>query len=262
MWAALQRVVSKHNEVDATRLNGDPIMTGTSIKTILAFALLVGVATQANADIWNHVDRQAADIKCATSSLRKEVDHYRGTRYYGQLIGATARLKGQSIVVASIAAHSHCPKALKNAVRELDRAFHDAEFLFDSVEHDASYGDGHIRGNTAHVKRQLNRIGDCIDNLRDDLRQLTRPQRSINHNAYRPANTRPSPTSYDRHRGGHNVYSRPVATRPAYENSYGNGYRGYDVNRRAYDRGYQSSRGSSGIGFSIGGGSSRITFRF
>lgn len=221
-------------------------MTGTSIKTLLAFALLVGVASQANADIWRHVDQQAADIKCATSSLRKEVDHYRGTRYYGQLIGATARLKGQSIVVASIAAHSHCPKALKNAVRELDRAFHDAEFLFDSVEHDASYGDGYIRGNTAHVKRQLNRIGRCIDNLRSDLRQLTRPQPVINHNAYRPVNPRPyHPTGFDRYNGGYGGYSRPVA-RPAY----------------GYDRGYRSTRGNSGVGISIGGGSSRITFRF
>lgn len=256
MWAALQKSVGKRNEVFATRfLNGDPNMTGTSIKSILALALLVGVASQANADIWGHVAQQAADIKCATSSLRKEVDHYRGTRYYGQLIGATARLKGQANVVNSIARHSHCPKALKNAVRNLDRAFHDAEFLFDSVEHDAAYGDGYIRGNTAHVKRQLNRIGRCIDNLRNDLRTLHGVHRPVVHNVYRPpvhdVYRPPTPKRY--HPVGYDIY-RSGINRP-----YHGGY-GYD---RGFDRVYLPyGRSSGGFGFSIGGGSSRISFGF
>jgi len=222
-------------------------MTGTSIKTILAFALLVGVASQANADIWSHVDRQAADIKCATSSLRTEVDHYRSTRYFGQLIGATARLKGQAIHVHSIAKHSHCPKALKIAIRELDRAFNDAEFLFDSVERDAAYGDGYVRGNTAHVKRQLNRIGRCIDNLRDDLRRLTH----VNTPRYRNPAPVYNPVRYDAYRSGHH--------RSGYGSGYGHGHRGYS--NRGYDRDYYR-HSNSGFGLSIGGGSSRITFRF
>ena len=50
-------------------------MTGTSIKTLLAFALLVGVASQAKADIWYHIDQQAAGIEQAAKTLRGEVDH-------------------------------------------------------------------------------------------------------------------------------------------------------------------------------------------
>ena len=173
-------------------------MTGTSIKTILAFALLVGVASQANADIWGHIDRQANDIERATKNLRTEVDHYRHTRYYGQLIGATARLKGQAIRVHAIADHSQCPKALKLAVRDLDRAFHDAEDLFDRVEHGAAYGDGYIRGNTSHVKLQLNAIADCIHNLQDDLIRLTRVN-TTRHNAtrHRPCLLYTSPSPRD-----------------------------------------------------------------
>jgi len=220
-------------------------MTGTSIKTLLAFALLVGVASQANADTWAHVDRQAADIERATKQLRTEVDHYRHTRQYGQLIGATARLKGQAIHVHNIARYSHSTVALKAAVKELDRAFHDAEYLFDQVEENAAYGEGRIRGNTAHVKQLLNGIDGCIDYLRADLQSLTRAQRV--RTQYRPT-PKVQSAKYG-YGGGYGNYNRP-----AY-----NG--GVDYNRnRNYNRGYNS--GSRRNSISIGGGSSRITFRF
>lgn len=231
-------------------------MTGTSIKSILAFALLVGVASQANADIWGHIDRQANDIERATKLLRKEVDHYRHTRYFGQLIGATARLKGQAIHVHNIADHSQCPKALKIAVRELDRAFHDAENLFDRAEQSAAFGDGCVKGHTAHVKQLLNRIEDCIHNLQDDLNRLTRA-RSARHrvdvyrppvNVYRPPVTRPAYNINRGHRDG--LY------RPAY------GGRNLDVFTYDVDRGCGRTARGSGFGISIGGGSSRITFNF
>jgi len=222
-------------------------MTGTSINSILAFALLVGVASQANADIWGHIDRQSADIKYAAKQLRTEVDHYRHTRHYGQLIGATARLKGQAISVHNIAIHSHSVHALKHAVKELDRAFHDAERLFDLIEHSAANGDGYVRGNTAHVKEQLNCISDCIAYLREDLRKLARIETSRHRKAYHP----------------------PVSRQPAYDinryqrgSRYGSGYGrpAYNSGYRNVDQGYRQSR--SGFGFSIGGGSSRITFNF
>ena len=228
-------------------------MTGTSIKTLLAFALLVGAASQANADIWDHVDRQANDIERAAKKLRQEVDHYRHTRFYGQLIGATARLKGQAIHVHNIADHSHCPIALKAAVKELGRAFHDAEELFDRTEHGAAFGNGYIRGNTAHVKQLLNRIETCIYNLQDDVRRLARVERARNqsrHNVYR------SPVPVQR------VYSPQLAS-DVYRGGYDRlvpGYGGYGVDLDR-GRGCRSPR-DSGFGISIGGGSSRITFRF
>ena len=211
-------------------------MTGTSIKTLLAFALLVGVASQANADIWGHIDRQANDIERATKNLRTEVDHYRHTRFYGQLIGVTARLKGQAIRVHAIADHSHSTNALKYAVRDLDRAFCDAEELFDRVEHGAAYGDGYIRGNTSHVKVQLNAIRRCINNLKSDLRQLTRGPAI--HTQYRP-------------------------TPKVHSANYGNrGYSDYGRQAYGYDRGLNRGRRSGRNSITIGGGSSQLTFRF
>lgn len=214
----------------------------------MAFALLVGVASQANADIWGHVDNQANAIERAAKTLRTEVDHYRHTRYYGQLIGATARLKGQAVHVHNIAHHSHCPIALKAAVKELDRAFHDAENLFDRVEHEASYGEGRIRGNTAHVKRLLNAIDGAIHHLRSDLAALNRSRNRTRVDVYRPPVNR---QAYPVNRG--------------YRGS-GKGGNGYGYSRPVYSsqrRGnHRSAYGGSGFGLSIGGGSSRITFNF
>ena len=226
-------------------------MTGTSIKPILAFALLVGVASQANADIWAHIDRQANDIERATKNLRTEVKHYRHTRFYGQLIGATARLKGQAIRVHNIADHAQCPKQLKYAVRDLDRAFLDAESLFDRVEIGAARGDGYVRGNTGHVKRQLNAISRCIENLKSDLYQLNH-----GHVARRPTyQPRVAP-----------VYNPPVRhdvyrTGRFNELDFNRGYGGFHQDRGCRDGGRSRNR-NSGFSFSIGGGSSRVTFGF
>lgn len=227
-------------------------MTGTSIKAILAFALLVGTATQANADIWIHVDQQASAIERATKKLRTQVDHYRHTRFYGQLIGATARLKGQAIHVHNIALHSHCPIALKAAVKELDRASQDAGNLFDQAELNASYGNGRIRGNTAHVKQMLNNIDYAIQYLQDDLRRLNRVKTArVTTTRYQPPTPvyarDYTPVRYGNYGG--QVYNRPVKVK---SKSYNTGHK----------KGYSKSRGNSGVGISIGGGSSRINIRF
>lgn len=216
-------------------------MTGTSIKSILAIALLVGVATQANADIWLHVDKQAADIERATKALRTQVDHYRHTRFYGQLIGATARVKGKAIHVHNIARHSRSTKSLKSAVKHLSSAFNDAQDLFDRAEYYAASGDGQIRGNTAHVKKLLNQINDCIYYLQDDLRKLT-PVKVVK-KAYRA----PTPVKYSARGKSRSAYS---------------GYGKQDFKRVPVKKSYNKYRSKSNVGISIGGGSSRISFRF
>ena len=78
-------------------------MTGNSIKTILAIALLVGVASQANANDWNHVDRMALQIQSKTRQLVTESNHYRYSRHYGELIQCTSRLSELSALTHHIA---------------------------------------------------------------------------------------------------------------------------------------------------------------
>ena len=114
---------------------------------------------------------------------------------------------------------------MESDLRELDRKFHHLESVFDRVEHDAEfYGDGRIRGNTAHVKRLLNSIADSIHQMRSDIADIRRRM------------------SLGR---GDDFCHGP---RPVYRPSYG----------------LHGSRGNvyGGIGFTIGGGSSRIYIGF
>ncbi len=209
-------------------------MTGTSIKTILAIALLVGAASQATADTWDHIDQQAVEIQRATKKLRQATDHYRQAPHYGKLLGYTARLKAHATAARNISIHSHSLTALRNEVRLLDRVFHDAATAFDQAERDAAYGKGYIRGNTRHVKQLLVCIEDAIQYLQKDIELLTRT-------VQRP------------------VYTAPA--RPVYGKSYDRGYRGKSpYGRSGYKRSYNPY--GSGVGISIGGGSSRISFRF
>lgn len=233
-------------------------MTGTSIKSILAIALLVGVASQANADIWNHVGQQAVDIQRATKTLRAQVDHYRGGPGYGQLLGYTARLKAHATAVRNISLHSHSTSALRVEVRLLEQVFHETENTFDQAERDAAYGRGRVRGNTAHVKQLLIGIGDCIAYLRNDIEQLAR----LETRSYRKPYTAPQTVR----RPVYNIPSRSVYGSPYGNRSYkvkGNGYGYGKSHSRGYDRGYSGKpNGGSNFGISIGGGSSRISFRF
>lgn len=224
-------------------------MIRKSIQTILAVTFLLGSCSLASADVWGHVDRQTNDIERAAKLLRTEVDHYRNTRYYGQLIGATDRLKGQAIHTHNIADHVQCPQALKIAVSELGRAFVDAEYLFDQAEQDAAYGSGRIRGNTAHVKQQLDRIGACIANLQSDLVQLNRAV--VQPTAYRAPAVQQRGQGVQREQRAHSRYeNQQRISQPVYRSNYPAKRSGRSGNR------------SGGVSFSIGGGSSRLVINF
>jgi hypothetical protein len=224
-------------------------MTGNSIKTILAFALLVGVASQANANERDHIDHLALKIQRKATILTTEVKNYRRTTRYGQLIGATYQLKGLATHLHTIAHFSGNLRQLRHDVNELDRVFHRVESLFDQVEHEAALGVECIRGNTAHVKALLNAIEDCIHHLQDDIATLSRAQ------TYRPATI---------HRtSGYTPYHGGVYGGHGYNRNFGHdrvhGYGGHGHNRQSFHR---NNRNRGGVGISIGGGSSRITFRF
>jgi hypothetical protein len=222
-------------------------MTGNSIKTILAIALLVGAASQANANDWHHIDQMALKVQRQTRLLVTEENHYRSSRHYGELLRCTNRLAAISAQVHDLALHGQCPRTLKTYVNEMDSMFHKVESLFDRIEHDAARGIGCVRGNTAHVKRLLNSIEECIYYLQDDLRYLTRASRQVRTQRLVYSNA--------------GIYGGRGYNRPVYGSSYG--HRGGYGHGRGHGHHGRSARGyDSGVGISIGGGSSRITFRF
>lgn len=239
-------------------------MNGNSIKTFLAFALLVGVASQANANQRDHIDEMALIIQAKSTLLTTEVSHYRHTARYGQLIAGTHQLKALATHLHTIAHFSNNLNQLRHDVNELDRVFHRVENMFDQVERDASIGVGRIKGNTAHVKALLNAIEDCIHHLQDDIRTLSRAaafcptrQRHTSGFGYRP---------YGGNQFGGNQFGGvPIRSNPFIGNQFGGNAFDRHGALQSFDRGHRghgNNRNRGGFGISIGGGSSRITFGF
>ena len=182
-------------------------------------------STEVSADEFRHIDQLAVKIQRTTKRLISEVRHYRDTPAYGDLLADSREIYRLATHIHDLS-HFHGRLAhMESDLRELDRKFHHLESVFDRVEHDAEfYGDGRIRGNTAHVKRLLNSIADSIHQMRSDIADIRRRM------------------SLGR---GDDFCHGP---RPVYRPSYG----------------LHGSRGNvyGGIGFTIGGGSSRIYIGF
>lgn len=217
----------------------------TTIFTVLI--AMTAVTATANAD--DHIDRMAVRIQKKARTLLKETVHYRHTPSYRRLFAETNSLYRLATHIHDVTHFEGNLVHLQADLRDMDAAFHNLEGLFDAIEHSAAYGAGHIHGNTAHVKRTLNSIERDIHHIRDDVAQL---QRVVCRPTYeRPSYTRPNRPA---------VYGTPVYP------TRGSGYHGGGGNGRNYGgvhgRGHGNHGRSSGVGFSIGGGSTRIEFRF
>lgn len=246
----------------------------TKLVSALTIAIVTLFASQANADIYNHIDRSALTIQEKTKVLMNETIHYRHTPEYGKLVVCTNKLRKAAKHIHEV---THFKGNLVNLCADLQILNHEFQLLagfFDDIERRASYGQRRIAGNTAHVKELLDCMEDAIQLVQLDVDQLlaARPT-TVRRPVYVPPTKTITRTVIVPSRP---VYtpSRPVyvPTRPAVNiqiNSKGNSGRGvkkgYGNSRgNKYGRSYgNSSRGrSGGVGFSIGGGSSKIQIRF
>jgi hypothetical protein len=57
-------------------------------------------------------------------------------------------------------------------LRRLDRLFHHVEELVEHIEHDAYHGDGHVHGDTHHVRHLMSQMEDTLHHLRADVNEL------------------------------------------------------------------------------------------
>lgn len=182
-------------------------------------------SNQAQADEFRHIDQSAVKIQRTTKRLINEVRHYRHTSAYGHLLADSREIHRLATHIHDISHFDGQLAHMERDLRDLDRKFHHLQSVFHQVEHDAEFfGGGHIHGNTAHVKRLLNTIEDSIHQMRSDIAVIRRRM------------------SF--HRG--DDFCRH--SRPVYRPSYG----------------VHGSRSNiyGGIGFTIGGGSSRIYIGF
>lgn len=241
--------------------------TMTLLMTLLGMA---SVVTTANADDYRRINRDARTIERKAKLLLRESDHYTATRQYRHLVCDLEDFVQLSQHITDLVRVSGNLRHIKSDVAQLDATFHHLEGLFDQIERDVARGRAVKCGNTAHVKRLLNNLEDCIHHMQEDIAVLEVRAHARSHDRdhdhgyrgrstgyYQPPVTnyyRPPTTSY--YRAPSSSYyrapssSRVINSRDFYYNN------GYDRGRSC-----PNSR-NSGIGFSIGGGSSRIQIRF
>ncbi len=227
----------------------------------LTTCLLMGIfAAQAFGNNYNHINSLARKIHNKSKVLLKETKHYRSTPNYVRMVRDVAELDQLACHLRDIAKNEGDLDHLAYDIAKIDAKFHHIEYLFDTTELCAStYGRGFIKGHTAHVKRLLDSIEDAICHIGDDIEHLRAATRVFNYGT-RPVVTRVETFRVPKHIAPN--YGAPNGK--AYRAPYGGSklYRGHHGHRDHYARGnYGHDRGQES-GFSIGGGSSRITFRF
>lgn len=230
---------------------------------VLVVVLLSSLTTaQANADLYQHIDVLALRIQRTARKLLNETVHYRHTPEYRHLVADTQDILRLSTHIHDVTHFEGNLRHLEVDLAELDRQFHHLEAVFDRIEHNAAFGQGHIHGNTAHVKRLLNSIEGNIHHIQDDVRSLNRALV-----VQRPVYTRPTLAQPGC------IYPRvapPVQVqRPPYSGYGGHIPTGRGHGSRGHAERGHGSRGHGGQaltnqarGISFGSGSSRINFRF
>ena len=235
----------------------------TSIKHLLltAFAVVaLGVsANTASANTYSHINSMAVKIRNKTKSLLRETEHYRFTPNYRHLVSDAAALRQLAEHTREVARAKGDLDRLAVDVAEMDQTFHHLENLFDATERSAAYNQGKIKGNTAHVKRLLESIEDCIHHIQDDIATLRSqayiaPQVVVQRPVLVQQPVIDASCPYGRNRGASNqpivtrVQTRRVPNRDLYRNGDG--------------RSHPYGGGGGGFNFSIGGGNSRTHLNF
>lgn len=205
--------------------------------TVVGITSVVSTAT-ANND-YRRINREARKIERKANLLAQEIVHYSEMPQYCHLADDLNEFVRLSQHITDLVRVSSDLRHIKADVNALDRNFHHIEGIFDRMERQIARGRGVKFGNTAHVKRLLNAIEDCIHVMQEDVAVLE--VRSHRHLNQRPI--------YDDHRFDRNRGFQYQEYRYTPRPSYGGGCP-------------NANRGGGGFGFSIGGGSSRIHIRF
>lgn len=150
--------------------------TFTKILTAAVAVIAVGVCTDsASANEYNHINRMAVKIRNQTKTLLKETEHYVRTTNYRLLVADTATLRQMAEHVREIAREGCDLDHLATSIAEMNQTFYHLHELFDTTELVAAQFKGSIKGHTAHVKRLLTSIEQCLLNMEQDLDALQSP---------------------------------------------------------------------------------------
>jgi hypothetical protein len=214
-------------------------------KTIATFTLLItaAFAGQASADTYEHLDDLALLLERQAREVVKETrQHYRKTPEYRYMLEDAKALVQSASHLHDVARRRGSLAHLEADVNDLDATFCHIVKVFDRVEREAAFGNGCIKGGTKHVKRLLDSMQVNIRYMQADIAELRGPVC----------------------RGSRDYRSTRVyyPQREAYTPRPQPGYGHTAHNRNAYNNSRYGNSRDVGRTFSIGGGSSRVTFRF
>ena len=207
------------------------------LKTLVA--CVMGVATfctTASADVYQDIDQLARNIERQSEQLIREVRRYRHTPSYRYLVEDAREMERCADHLHDVARDHGSLAHMESDLRTIEAKFRHFVWAIDRVERDAAYGHGDIYDDPSCIRRLLHSIEADIVHLQRYLRSL------------RTAGCATTP----------GFGSRP----PIYGSPYSSRWGGYNVAPQSSGFGYGYGFGSPGRSISIGGGSSRLTFRF
>jgi len=243
-------------------------------------------AAQTFADDYNHINSLARKIHNKSKVLLKETKHYRSTPNYVHMVRSVAELDQLACHLRDIAKNEGDLDLLAYDIAEIKVKFHHIVNLFDTTELCASqYGQGFIKGHTAHVKRLLDSIDEAIHHICQDIEHLRAAttlliQPSAVAHPYDNYGSRPIVTKVETYEvPNHSVHREPYGNVVPYQNvtphgnaiphrnavPYGGPSHGGHLNHGHsghYHHGPHASEANYGQGLEFSIGNSRITIRF
>jgi chemotaxis protein histidine kinase CheA len=131
----------------------------------LACGLFAAPAT-ARADSFDHIDRLAGKLEAQAKSLHQEVhEHFRHTPQYEHLDRDVRQIQRLADAIHDQVRRGTNARALRVEVRALDRVYRHVEELVDDLGRARAIDRQAYR----HLKRELDRLGDTLGHLREDL---------------------------------------------------------------------------------------------
>lgn len=158
------------------------IKTALFVPTLFALGLL-GLASEAKADTWGHVDQLALRLRASTEVLHDEAhQHFQQTPVYAafdQRVGGMEKLAAH---IHDLAHGVKCPVQLSRDLRELDRIQREAEYLLRQMGRWGHLDPVAFR----HLGESMEDVHLTLQHLRRDLYQLERAHVHTGYHSHYP----------------------------------------------------------------------------
>lgn len=220
----------------------------TFATTLLSISF--GLSSVASASHYDRIDRLAVRIQKNSQRLLEETSNYRRVPEYRGLVQDTCLLRDTAIHIHDVTHFEGNLRQLKRDVALIDQTTHHLQGLVRHIEKQSSYGYGHTKVNTHRARNLLKQIERDVHSLSDELAKIGKLAYQPKPQTYYRATPKPV-KSFTTNGNSYKPYS---SSYKPYQSGRSYGASPYKANRSNYNR--------STLGFSIGGGSSRITIGF